>query len=114
MVGNRAVGFTQVQVSGFSLLSDGTLAVKLTNEVGVPITMRYINATWVDKGNEQLNTTDTTTLAKGKTTSSIAVGTFDANASAGDTFTVEMTLGYTDNKYSVDYVQYGTLTGIVQ
>jgi hypothetical protein len=112
MVGNRAVGFTQVAIDGFKVETDGTLSVQLENQVGRTIDIDYINATYL--GTTVNNSSPgVTNLGVGSSTSLISVGDV-GNVTSGNSYTITLKIGYTDKKSGVPYVETGTLNGAVE
>jgi hypothetical protein len=110
---NQALGFTQVKVPDFKLLSDGTLYVKLENGFGAPIKVGYINATLVSKSGNKIGKSFVIALDSEKPSEEVKVGVFpSSNLTAGEQFSVELTVAYKD-KYDINYAQYGTLVGTV-
>lgn len=110
----RAVGFTQLKVSDFKLLSDGNLYLNLKNNVGEPVLIKYINATIIGKNGERLNKAYQTALGIQRGTGEINMGKFSTDIKSGEPITVEITVGYVDEKYEIDYTQYGTLSGVAK
>lgn len=109
-VGSRAVGFTEVSVTAFSVASDGTLTLKLQNQVGSPITVNSINATY---GNESVTSSPATALGVGQSSAALTVGTFTA-LNSGDPYAMTVNIGYTDRATQFTYTESGTLNGNVQ
>jgi hypothetical protein len=109
-VGNRAVGFTEVSVTAFSVASDGTLTVKLQNQVGNPITVNSINGTFAGSS---IASAPATQLGIGASSGTLTVGTF-AGLASGDPYAISMSIGYTDRSTSFAYTDSGTLNGNVQ
>lgn len=109
-VGSRAVGFTEVSVTAFSVASDGTLTLKLQNQVGSPITVNSINATY---GNESVTSSPATALGVGQSSGTLSVGTFTA-LNSGDPYAMTVNIGYTDRSTQFTYTESGTLNGNVQ
>jgi hypothetical protein len=111
-IGNRPVAFTQVAVPAFILGSDGDFSVKLQNQVGVPISVNSINATYasdtIDSGGLNIS------LGVGEFSGTIPVGTFNYTTGAGTSFQVTMMINYTDRVTGFSYIESGTLNGIVQ
>jgi hypothetical protein len=112
MVGNRAVGFTQVAIDGFKVASDGTLTVQLENQVGSPISIDYVNATYLGTtvGNSAPGVTN---LGVGSSTSAIDVGDI-GDVASGNSYTIALKIGYTDKTSDFSYVESGTLNGAVE
>jgi len=112
MVGNKAVGFTQVSVKAFKVASDGTLTVKLENDVGSKIDINYVNATYqtTTVGNSSPSVSN---LAVGASTNTITVGDL-GTFNSGDSYTVTMKIGYTDKSSNFNYTETGTLTGTTE
>ena len=94
MVGNRAVGFTQVAVDAFKVDSDGTLTVKLANQVGNKIDIHTINATYLTT-TIQNSSVGVTNLGVGKSTGVLTVGDL-GTVTSGDSYTITLKIGYTD------------------
>jgi hypothetical protein len=111
-VGSKAAGFSGVAVKGWKLDTAGQMSLKLTNQVGQPIT---INAVTVTVGTASANAlgspanvsvgADTSTL----NTSATAFGT----QAAGSGYTAKVTITYTDLNAGFNYTTSGTLTGKV-
>jgi hypothetical protein len=112
MVGNRAVGFTQVSVDAFKVATDGTLTAKLENQVGIPISIDYVNATYL--GTTVSNSsTGITNLGVGSNTPTLTVGDI-GDVSSGNSYTITLKIGYTDINSNFSYVETGTLNGAVE
>jgi len=109
-VGSRAVGFTEVSVTAFSVASDGTLTLKLQNQVGSPITVNSINATY---GNESVSSAPATALGVGQSSGTLSVGAF-TGLNSGDPYAMTVNIGYTDRTTQFTYTETGTLNGNVQ
>ncbi|MEW5996774.1 MAG: hypothetical protein AB1657_04230 [Candidatus Micrarchaeota archaeon] len=111
-IGNRPVAFTQVAVPAFILNSGGDLSVKLQNQVGVPISVNSINATYagdmIDSGDLNIS------LGVGEISDTIPVGAFNYTTGAGTSFQVVMRINYTDRVTGFSYIEAGTLNGVVQ
>ena len=110
-IGNKAVGFTEIAVQAFKVETNGTLSVKLQNQVGKSISIDYINATYqgTTVGNAAPGVSN---LAAGATTSTINVGNI-STMSSGASYTVAMKIGYTDKATNFTYTESGTLNGVV-
>ena len=111
-IGNKAVGFTQVQVVGFKLAQDGTLTMKFQNQVGEPINVTSINATYQSTEITNINT-GISNLGVGKSSSTVTVGDF-GTLTAGNSYTLPIKIGYKDLTNSFDYTETGTLNGVVE
>ncbi len=109
-LGSRATGFAQVGVAAHRIDNAGALSVQLTNRVGTDI--RVDNVTWTYRGTTSSNTTVNTTVGNGQTTSTLNLGTV-TGAASGDTFTVQMSIGYVDLNTNFAYQSSGTITGQV-
>lgn len=112
MVGNRAVGFTQVSVKAFKVASDGTLTVKLENQVGNKIDINSINATYLTTS-VQNSSIGVTNLGVGKSTNTLTVGDI-GTVTSGDSYTITLKIGYTDKNSDFNYTETGTLNGVVE
>lgn len=112
MVGNRAVGFTQVAVEAFKVAADGTLTVKLENQVGNVVDIDYVNATYLGTtvGN---STPSIVNLGVGSSTNTITVGDL-GTVGSGNSYVVTLKIGYTDKNSNFSYVETGTLNGAVE
>ena len=113
-VGNKAVGFSQVAVKGWSLDTAGTFKIKLSNQAGVPIRIDSViveitgtssNVTLVPSPLQLSTGIDTTEL-------STAVGAFPGLTS-GSGYTARVIIAYTDMNAQFPYTTSGTLTGKV-
>ena len=112
MVGNRAVGFTQVAVDAFKVDSSGLLTIKVQNQVGTDIRIDYVNATYLGTtvGNSSLGTMN---LGIGSSSPTITVGDI-GDVSSGNSYTIALKIGYTDLNSDFPYVESGTLNGAVE
>ncbi len=110
IVGNKAVGFTEVGVSAFQLASNGTLSLQLQNQAGKKIDIR--NVTAVYSGTTVTTDVNVTNLGVGSSSSSLNIGSFGAQT-AGDSYTMTVQVEYRDRNSGFYYSQYGTLNGIV-
>jgi uncharacterized protein (DUF58 family) len=109
-IGNKAVGFTQVAVPAFKVASNGTLTLQLQNQVGNPIRIDSINATYT---NQTVSSAPSTNLGVGQTSSTLNAGAF-TGLSSGNSYVVTVRIGYTDRTTQFNYVETGTLNGIVE
>ncbi|MFH2105775.1 MAG: hypothetical protein ABII22_00815 [Candidatus Micrarchaeota archaeon] len=110
-VGNKAAAFTEIQVVGFKLVEDGTLTVKLQNQVGKTINIDTINATYSNVSIE--SSPAVTNLGVGKSTGTLTVGDL-GTFTKGTSFKVDLNIGYTDVSSGFTYSEAGTLNGVVQ
>ncbi len=110
-VGSKASGFTQVAVKAWKVTSAGAITMKVQNQVGAPISIRYINATYT---NSTVSYTTATSLANGDTSNTLTIGTLGTAPSSGASYTLTVKIGYTDTEQSFDYVDAGTLTGTAE
>lgn len=112
MVGNRAVGFTQVSVDAFKVDTAGILTLKLENQVGTEIAINYVNATYL--GSTVSNSsTGITNLGIGSSSPIITVGDL-GDVSSGNSYTITLKIGYTDRNSNFSYIETGTLNGAVE
>lgn len=111
-VGSKAAGFSGVAVPGWQLAADGTLTMRLSNQVGQRINVTSINATI---GSTNVNISiPTAVLAPGDTSGilSTAAAAFGAQSS-GTGYTAKVVIAYTDLNANFNYTTSGTLTGKV-
>jgi hypothetical protein len=109
-IGNRAAGFTEVSVPAFRVSPAGTLLLKLRNDVGRPIRINYINATYQ---NQTITAYCTgTSLNAGQVSGIIAVGNL-TGISSGTRYVIDVKIGYMDRATGFDYVELGTVFGEV-
>jgi hypothetical protein len=107
-IGSKAAGFSGVAISGWKFDTAGVMTLKVSNQVGQPITVSGINVTI---GTTSSNSTFTAfDLATGE---SSAVQTFSGFAAqgAGTGYTAKVSVAYTDKSSGFQYTSTGTLTG---
>jgi len=109
-VGSKAVGFTEVAVPAFRVASDGSLSLKLQNQVGNPITVDNVNATY---GTTSAAISPAANIGVGATSDEIVVGPI-AGLVSGDSYALTVKIGYTDRSTGFTYTESGTLNGVVQ
>ena len=110
-LGSKATGFSQIGVVGWTLDSAGALTLMLENHAGKSITLTEVNAVY--RG-QTLTYVANETVANGKRTGIIALGTYPVVDPTGTTSTVAVTMTYTDPDTGFVYSDAGTLTGKVQ
>jgi hypothetical protein len=111
-VGSKAVGFTEVAVPAFRVASDGTLTMKLQNQVGSPITIDAINATY-GTASVATGAPPAANIGVGATSDVITVGTF-SGFNSGDSYAITVKISYTDRTTGFAYTKSGTLNGVVE
>ncbi len=111
-VGSKAAGFSGVAVSGWKFSPTGTLTMKVSNQVGQPISVNSVNATI--SGVSEVNSVAVTpaTLGTGAMSDQISISGF-ANSTAGTGYTAKVTIAYIDMNSNFNYTTTGTLTGKV-
>jgi hypothetical protein len=110
-LGSKATGFSQIGVVGWTLGSNGAFSVMLENHAGKSITLTAVNATY--RG-QTLSYAANTTIANGKRTGTLALGSYPVVDPAGTTSTIAVTMTYIDPDTGFVYSDAGTLTGKVQ
>ncbi len=111
-VGSKAAGFSGVAVSGWKLAPTGNLSMKVSNQVGQPITVSAVNATIGTSTVSLVNTTSQFNLSTGQQSSEISATGF-GNPTVGSGYTAKVTIVYTDLTSGFSYTTTGTLTGKV-
>lgn len=109
-VGNKASGFSGVAVAGWQMGTDGTLTMKLSNQVGQQIRIDSVNAT---VNGASAITSPAVTLSTGSTTDFITLTFANSTLPVGSGYTASVVIGYTDLSAGFPYVTTGTLTGKV-
>src|SRR3989338_1955535 len=106
-VGSKAAGFSGVAVTGWKFDTAGGFTMKVSNQVGQPITVSNISVTI---GSNTSNVATPFDLATGEAS---ATQTFSGFASqiAGSGYTAKVTIAYTYKNSGFDYTSTGTLTG---
>ena len=107
-VGSRATGFAQVGVAAWRVDNNGTLTTQLTNRVGSDI--RVDSVSWTYRGTSGSNASVNTSVANGQTSATLALGTI-GGAASGASYSIQMTIGYTDLNTNFPYQSSGTITG---
>lgn len=107
-LGSRAAGFSNVGVTAWRMTEGGVFTVKLSNKAGTDINISNINATY---NTETMNYSETTEIQNGKESGTITVGTFGNVGGKGSSYTIAMTMDYTDTKTGFQYGDSGTVTG---
>ncbi len=110
-LGSRTSGFSQIGIVGWNLDSGGTLSVMFENHAGKTVSITNVTATY--KG-ESVAYNTPVTLANGKRSATLALGTFTSPDPIGSTYNVEMEIRYNDPDTGFDYTDSGTLTGQIQ
>lgn len=111
-LGSKAAGFSGVAVQGWNLASDGTLTLKLSNQVGQKIS---VNSAAVTISGTSANVAGLPVqIASGASSSTLssAAAAFGAQT-AGASYTAQVVIGYTDLNADFNYTTTGTLTGKV-
>ena len=113
-VGNKAVGFSQVAVKGWSLDNAGTFTIKMSNQAGVPITINSATV-FITNANATVGGLPVS-LSTGIDTAQLStpVGAFSSTGlAAGSGYTARVVVSYTDTNAGFNYTTSGTLTGKV-
>jgi len=108
-----ATGFTMVEVSSFKLQSDGNLYLTLKNNAGGAITINYINATLKEK-NEKKDASLNIKLDDKATSTELNPVRFSSTINSGDSYAVDLVIGYTTDELGFDYTETGYIYGTVQ
>jgi len=109
-LGSRASGFAQVGVPAWRIDNTGALTAQFNNRVGSDISVR--NVSWTYRGTPGANNTLNVTVANGQTSPTLTLGTI-SGASAGASYTLQMTVTYVDLNTNFQYQSSGTVTGKV-
>ncbi|MCX6768724.1 MAG: hypothetical protein NTY83_02695, partial [Candidatus Micrarchaeota archaeon] len=83
-VGSKAVGFTEIAVPAFTVDNAGSLSLKLQNQVGSPITINTVNATY---GTASAAVSPAENIGVGATSNTIIVGAV-AGLTSGDSYAI--------------------------
>lgn len=110
-LGSRTSGFSQIGIVGWNLDSAGTLTVMFENHAGKTVTLTNVTAVYQGQ-NLAYNTP--VTLANGKRSNTLTVGTYPSVDPVGSTYNVEMQINYDDPDTSFSYTDSGTITGKIQ
>jgi len=110
-VGSKAAGFSGVAVSGWKLSPAGNLSMKVSNQVGQPITINVVNAT-IGSTTIDLVNGAAFNLSTGQQSNEISATGF-GTAAAGSGYTAKVTIVYTDLSTGFSATTTGTLTGKV-
>jgi len=108
-VGARAVGFTQIGVTAWRVDATGNLSLQLANRAGTDVNVTNITATY---RTESITANYTTLLISNGATSSTQNATNFTGIASGTTYSIPMTIIYTDRLTGFVYQTTGTLTGI--
>lgn len=109
-LGSRASGFAQLQPTAWRVADSGALTMILKNNAGTDININTINATL---RTETLNYSTVTSIANGRESSTITIGTFSNAPSRGSSYSVRVEITYTDVATNFQYLDAGTVTGKV-
>jgi hypothetical protein len=106
-LGSRAVGFAQVGVAAWRVDGNGNMSAQFTNRVGADI--RVDNVTITYRG---ASTTFpvSVTIPNGQTSATVSLGNI-AGLTSGTSYTLQMSISYTDLNTNFVYQSSGTLTG---
>jgi len=109
-LGSRAAGFTQMGVSGWQLNAAGNFSMKFKNKAGTDVNITLVNAT-LNNLNAEYN--ESVAIANGKESAIIPIGTFSTVPASGGSYSVRVSVLYTDTATGFNYTDTGTLTGKV-
>ena len=110
-VGTKAAGFSGVAVQGWSFNNNGTLAIKLTNQVGKRINITGVNVTV--SGEAQNFTSLPALVDAGATTGQLNSSQFTGagKMGIGAGYQAKLVINYTDMNSGFAVSTKGTLTG---
>jgi hypothetical protein len=108
-IGARAVGFTQVGVPAWRVNGSGAFIVQLSNRAGTNINVSSVAFTF--QGATTTNSTVNQTIPNGATSPTLTLGTINGTI-VGASYSIPVTITYTDLATSFVYETTGTLTGI--
>jgi hypothetical protein len=106
-IGSRASGFTQVNAVGWRLSPSGQFILQVKNNAGTDINITSISATF---GTETVSNTTQVSIPYGSLSPQMEIGTFPS-ASQGQTYSIRVSINYTDAATSFQYLDSGTVTG---
>lgn len=109
-LGSKASGFAQVGVVGWKVAGDGEFTAKFENHAGTDINVTGVSAVL---GTETITYTTGFAIDNGKQSGTITVGSFANPGSSGSSYSIAVTLNYTDSDTGFQYTDSGTVTGKV-
>ena len=109
-LGSRSSGFAQIKPVGWKVDSTGAFTIKLQNNAGTDVNITAINATL---RTNTLNNGTVTSITNGKQSGTLTVGTFSSPPAAGGSYSVAVSISYTDTATNFAYTDSGTVTGKV-
>ncbi len=105
--GNRATGFAQMGVSGWSLSPSGTLTIKFRNNAGTDVNITRVNATYSTRA---LSNSTAVPMLTGEESAIISIAGF-GNSASGAGYSMKITVEYTDVATGYSYADSGNLYG---
>ena len=111
-VGTKAAGFSGVAVKGWTMTTNGTFSLKLTNQYGQQINITGVGVT-VGTTSASINGSSFGTLSNG-VDSSIVSSSAAAFGSQSGSYTAKVSINYTDMNSGFNYTTAGTVTGKAQ
>ena len=105
--GSKAAGFAQLTPVGWQLATDGTLTVKFSNHAGTDVNV--INVTAKMGSTTKYNDT-AFTIDNGEISGTVTISGLPSKT-AGSTYSIKLTLKYTDMATNFEYEDGGTITG---
>ena len=107
-IGSRSFGFSQVSPTGWRVDPSGALTLKLKNNAGSDINITSISAT-CDLGT--VSNASAIAIANGAESTIFSVGVFPLPASSGQSYSVKISINYTDSETGFPYADSGTVSG---
>ncbi len=109
-LGSRSSGFAQIKPIAWRVDSTGNLTLKLQDNAGTNVNVTLINATL---GTQSISSNSSFTISNGKQSGTISPGVFSNALATGASYSVQVTIQYTDTATNFVYNDAGTLTGTV-